>query len=103
MIARNPAATHPVHSFGMRDLTSANAMLLKAALLAAVGALSATLLFLAAPGFRTLLLIALTVWAFARVYYFAFYVVEKYIDPNFRFSGLGSVVAYLWRRPTRCR
>ncbi|HEV7240773.1 MAG TPA: hypothetical protein VGQ36_16155 [Thermoanaerobaculia bacterium] len=81
----------------MRDLTSANAMIIKAALLAAVGAMSATLLFLAAPGVRTLLLIVLTVWAFARVYYFAFYVVEKYIDPSFRFSGVGSVVAYLWR------
>ncbi len=35
------------------------------------------------------------IWAFARAYYFAFYVLEKYIDPSYRFSGLLSLLHYL--------
>lgn len=33
-------------------------------------------------------LLALSIWGFCRAYYFAFYVIEKYVDPEFRFSGL---------------
>jgi len=35
------------------------------------------------------------IWSFCRVYYFAFYVIERYIDPSFRFSGLISALRYL--------
>jgi hypothetical protein len=44
-------------------------------------------------------LLAIAVWCFCRAYYFAFYVIEKYVDPTFRFSGLGSAVRYLCGRP----
>lgn len=37
-------------------------------------------------------------WSFCRAYYFAFYVLERYVDPGFKFSGLGAFVAYLVRR-----
>jgi hypothetical protein len=36
----------------------------------------------------------LAIWAFCRAYYFAFYVIENYIDPKFRFAGLLSVLGY---------
>jgi hypothetical protein len=36
----------------------------------------------------------LAIWAFCRAYYFAFYVIENYIDPKFRFAGLFSVLGY---------
>jgi len=29
------------------------------------------------------------------LYYFCFYVIEKYIDPSYRFDGLISVARYL--------
>ncbi len=45
--------------------------------------------------FETAVLITLLVWASARAYYFCFYVIEKYIDPEFKFAGLGSVLRYL--------
>jgi hypothetical protein len=33
-------------------------------------------------------------WGFCRAYYFAFYVIEKYIDPNYKFSGIISFLKY---------
>jgi hypothetical protein len=38
--------------------------------------------------------LAIAIWAFARAYYFAFYVIEPYIDPHFRYAGLWSFVRY---------
>jgi hypothetical protein len=51
-----------------------------------------------APVLRVLLLLVLAIWSFCRAYYFAFYVLEHYIDPSFRFSGLVAAVCYLWSR-----
>lgn len=79
----------------MRDLQRPALLYLKAALFLAVGAVSAFLLILRQPGVTTAVLLALAVWAFARVYYFAFYVIERYVDPSFRFSGLWSAIRYL--------
>ncbi len=47
------------------------------------------------------ILLAIAVWAFCRAYYFAFYVIEKYIDPRFRFDGLISVARYFVMGPDR--
>lgn len=47
---------------------------------------------------RLILLVAIAIWCSARFYYFAFYVIEHYIDPNYKFAGLGSFVMYLFRR-----
>jgi hypothetical protein len=35
--------------------------------------------------------------SFSRFYSFAFYVTEHYVDPGFRFAGLGSFVVHLFR------
>ena len=81
----------------MTDLSSPKLLFLKALLFLILGAGAASLLLLDRPDARTGLLLALTVWAFARAYYFCFYVIERYIDPSFRFSGLVSLAAYLLR------
>ena len=47
---------------------------------------------------KTALLLALAIWAFCRAYYFAFYVLERYVDPQFRFAGLWSVVRYILQK-----
>lgn len=47
---------------------------------------------------RLILLVAIAIWCSARFYYFAFYVIEHYIDPNYKFAGLTSFVLYLFRR-----
>jgi hypothetical protein len=43
-------------------------------------------------------LLAITIWCFCRSYYFAFYVIEHYVDPGYRFSGLGSFLRYFLSR-----
>ncbi|WP_425400561.1 hypothetical protein [Aeoliella sp.] len=72
----------------MSDLKSPRLMYLKAALLLAIGVVSSVLLLLFAPDWRVAVLLALAVWAFCRAYYFAFYVIEHYIDGEYSYSGL---------------
>jgi ABC-type sugar transport system permease subunit len=43
-------------------------------------------------------LMAVAIWAFCRAYYFAFYVIEHYVDPSHRFAGLGSFIRYALRQ-----
>jgi len=40
----------------------------------------------------------MAVWGFARFYYFAFYVIEHYVDPTYRFAGLIAFAQYLLRK-----
>jgi hypothetical protein len=82
----------------MRDLTSGTAIKLKGALFVVMGLLSGVLLWMDLPTWRTAILLAVCVWAFCRAYYFAFYVIEKYVDPQFKFAGLWSAVRYLITR-----
>jgi hypothetical protein len=82
----------------MRDLSDPRWMKLKAALFGGIGLLSALLLWLESPRLITVVLLLLCVWAFCRLYYFAFYVIEHYIDPTFKFSGVFAACRYLMKR-----
>ena len=82
----------------MADLQNPKWMWLKAVLLLLIGLLAGGLLLLSAPGWRNAALLVLCVWGFSRAYYFAFYVVQHYIDPAFKFSGLMDVVRYVLRK-----
>ena len=73
-------------------------MWVKAGLFVVIGVASSGLILALMPDWRVLLLLILAIWAFCRAYYFAFYVIEKYIDPSFRFSGLISVLRYLLKK-----
>jgi hypothetical protein len=77
------------------DITSPRLLKLKALLFLLLGAASATLLLLPAFSWQALALLALTVWAFCRAYYFGFYVLEHYADPGYRYAGILSLVEYL--------
>ena len=78
----------------MRDITDTRMMWLKGILFLILGIVSAILLLVEFPHWRTAVLIVVAVWAFCRAYYFAFYVIEHYVDSGFRFSGLGAFVRY---------
>ncbi len=80
----------------MRDLQNPAFMWIKASLFLVIGLTSTVLLWTELPTARTALLLVLIIWSFCRAYYFAFYVLEKYIDPQFRFAGLCSLLRYLW-------
>lgn len=64
---------------------------------------SATILFFAHPTLRTGLLTIIAVWSLCRFYYFAFYVIEHYVDPSYRFSGLLSFALYLIQKKPNTR
>lgn len=76
----------------MRDLHSTKAMWLKAWLFLFIGISSAATLLAEHGSWRTALLLALCLWGFCRAYYFAFYVIERWVDPGFKFSGLGHFI-----------
>ncbi len=82
----------------MRDFRSTRAMWLKGWLFLLIGLLSAAMLLIEAWSWRRAALLALCVWGFCRAYYFAFYVIERWVDPQFKFSGLLHFLAWLWRR-----
>jgi hypothetical protein len=79
----------------MRDLTDPRWIKAKGVLFLVLGVLSAMLLLVEHPSARAAMLLAITIWAFCRAYYFAFYVIERYVEPSFRFAGLWSAVRYL--------
>lgn len=85
----------------MRDLQNTGAMWLKGWLFLFIGILSAGILLFEHWNWRTALLLVLCIWGFCRAYYFAFYVIERWVDPGYRFSGLGHFLAYAIRRRQR--
>lgn len=85
----------------MRDLHSPKLIWLKGWLFLFLGLASAALLLLEAPSLKVGVLLALAIWSFCRAYYFAFYVLERYVDPGLKFSGLLALARHLLslRRP----
>ena len=80
----------------MTDLTNPRLIKLKGLLFLALGFAAGVLLLVEHPTWKAGLLLALCVWCFCRSYYFAFYVIEHYVDASYRFSGLRSFARYLW-------
>ncbi len=82
----------------MQDIRDETLLVAKAVLFVVLGVLASATLLLRHPGLAEGALLVLAVWAFARAYYFAFYVIEHYVDPGYRFAGLTHAVLWLWRR-----
>ncbi len=78
----------------MGDLKNANAIYAKGFLFLAIGVLSSVLLLVDSLEWRTAMLLLLCVWSFCRFYYFAFYVIQHYVDDQFRFGGLIDFARY---------
>ncbi len=84
----------------MKNLNDSRLMWVKAWMFLLIGIAMFTLLILEHPGVRTGLLLLLMIWAFCRAYYFAFYVIEHYVDGEFRYAGL---IDFVKRRLMRRR
>jgi hypothetical protein len=82
----------------MGDITNPRLLYLKGGLFVLTGLVASGLLLVECPRPEAVLLLAIAVWCFARAYYFAFYVVQHYVDPGFRFAGLWDFAKYAWRR-----
>lgn len=80
------------------DLQSAKLIYLKGFLFLVTGLLAVAGLLLDTPTLRTAFLLLIAVWSFCRLYYFMFYVIEKYVDPGYKFAGIHSFLLYLLRK-----
>ncbi len=85
----------------MADIKSPALLYLKGGLMLAVGVLASGLLIAEHPDLRSIALLAIAVWGFCRAYYFAFYVIEHYIDPGYRYAGLISFLRHSLSRRGR--
>jgi hypothetical protein len=63
-------------------------MYLKAGLLVVIAVLCLVWIGLETQSFRVLSVTLVALWAACRAYYFAFYVIEHYIDDRYRYAGL---------------
>ncbi|MEZ6127612.1 MAG: hypothetical protein R3C59_02955 [Planctomycetaceae bacterium] len=82
----------------MSDLQRPSLIYLKGFLFLICGLLSFTVILAKSPDWPMFLLLSLCVWSFCRFYYFAFYVIQHYVDADYRFTGLGDFVCYCLRR-----
>ncbi len=81
----------------MTDIKNPRLLYAKGALFVLGGIMALALILVECPTVKVALLLGTAVWCFARAYYFAFYVVEHYADPNYKFAGLWSFASYLLR------
>lgn len=79
----------------MTDIKNPRLLYFKGMLMLGTGLLASAVLIVEHPDLKTILLLSVAVWGFCRAYYFAFYVIQHYIDPGFRYSGL---IAFLRRQ-----
>ena len=87
------------------DIKNPRILKLKGVLFLILGALSAGILLIRSFDIETCALLAIAIWSFCRFYYFAFYVLHEYADPQFKYAGLWDLLFYLlgWKkdRPQR--
>lgn len=80
------------------DIRNPKLLYLKGALFVLAGAAAVAAILLEHPSLKLAGLLLVAIWCFARAYYFAFYVIQHYIDPQYRFAGLFDFLRYLMRR-----
>jgi len=80
------------------DIQNPKLLYLKGSLFVIGGLLASAGILLIVPSVRIAALLAIAVWCFARAYFFAFYVIEHYVDPSYRFAGLWSFIRYALKR-----
>ena len=80
------------------DLASHRAIFWKGWMFLGIAILATANILFIAPRWEVGVLLAIALWAAARWYYFMFYVIERYVDPSFRFAGLGSFLKYIVKR-----
>ncbi|MCW3055611.1 MAG: hypothetical protein JWN14_4781 [Chthonomonadales bacterium] len=82
----------------MGDIKSPRLIYIKGFLFLFMGLMAVLALILENPNLRDVFLLLVAIWSFARFYYFAFYVIEHYVDPGYRFAGLWAFCLYLLHR-----
>lgn len=83
------------------DLSNPKLIWAKGILFVLLGCLSSCLLIVRMSDLIEVVLLSICIWAFCRAYYFAFYVIQHYVDPEYKFDGLLSFLKYAISRPRR--
>jgi hypothetical protein len=83
----------------MGDLRDPRLMFAKAWLFLLAGVMAAVGILMELPSARIAVLLAILVWSSCRLYYFLFYVIERYIDTEAQFAGVWGALRYA----ARCR
>ena len=78
-----------------RDITNARLIHAKGALFLFLGTMSATLLLAQVPTLKTAALLGVSIWAFCRFYYYLFYVLERYLGRQQRYTGVLDALRFL--------
>ena len=82
----------------MADIKSHRLLYAKGVLFVLLGTLAAAAILIETPSLRVAVLLTIAIWSFCRAYYFAFYVVQHYVDPGYRFAGLIDFARYVLKR-----
>ncbi len=77
------------------DLKDARWIIAKGAMFLLAGVMASGLLLIEILTLRSAILLGLAIWCFCRAYYFAFYVIEHYIDSSYKYAGLWSAIVFL--------
>lgn len=77
------------------DIKDPRLLKLKGILFLCLGILSGCLIIAITRSYMVLMLLGICIWSFCRFYYFGFYVLHHYADPDFKYSGLWDLVLYL--------
>ncbi|TWU24084.1 hypothetical protein Pla52o_20070 [Novipirellula galeiformis] len=78
----------------MADLKNPKVIWAKGILFLLVGVLASAMLIAQAASLQVAVLLGISIWAFCRFYYFAFYVIEHYVDAEYKFAGLIAFARY---------
>jgi hypothetical protein len=76
------------------DIKNPKIIYLKGFLFLMILIISAIEIVLETKSWKIAILLLLVIWSSARIYYFMFYVIEKYVDSNYKFYGIMSFVRY---------
>ncbi|MFT7515011.1 MAG: hypothetical protein ACI9QL_004237 [Candidatus Omnitrophota bacterium] len=80
------------------DDVSKRMILLKGFLFLVILMTARSVLLVQASSLQRVFLLGVVIWSSARLYYFMFYVIEKYVDANFRFSSVYAFICYLLKK-----
>ncbi len=78
----------------MTDLQNPRWIYAKGWLFLAMLVISIVAVVVETRSWRIALLLLVIAWSSARFYYFMFYVIEKYVDADYRFAGITSFLRY---------
>ncbi len=99
-LARDNRVRREIREQLMSDLKDPRLIYLKGFLFLLGSILASGALLLENLSVRNAILLAIAIWCSARFYYFMFYVIEHYVDGQYRFAGLWSFIIYLFRSRT---